>query len=350
MTSYVYTVTPPYDTQNLANNINNSSIITTELIVVSISGTNLTVTFQIALSTPEENELINLVNDNDTIIKINPTINSINIVVAATTTSGALLSDFAAGQSIDNVTLNKNDSILIKDQVNNVENGIYLIKESGAPDRIDLLDKKNAGSTLVLVNQGTTNANTMWICTNEFGSDLVGTDGLTFEFYGLTGPTGPLGPIGPTGSTGPTGFTGPTGNTGPTGPTGSTGPINPTQVQMTLGNEIKSGLTFQPILSSTYTALRNFIYKYNENNPVNFSLVYSISSPGSFDFRLQDITNRMTVATITGLTSTDGIITIAETTSFSNMPTANAIFEVQYSETTGNKSSITIYTIYFEYA
>lgn len=312
MTSYTYTVTPPYDTENLANNINNSSIITTGLIVITVSNTNLTVTFQSTLSTPEENELINLVNNNDTIIKICPISSSIIIVISATTTSGTLSTDFVAGQIIDGVTLIKNDLILIKNQTNAIENGIYSVKLSGAPERINLFSNTNAGGTIVLVNQGTTNAGKLWICTNTFGSDIVGTDDLTFSFYN---------------------------------------PITPTQVQMTFSDNIKSGLTFQPVLSNIYNSIKTFMYTFNKNNPIKFKLVYSISSStGSFDFRIQDITNANTIAQLTGLTNTSGSVTTAETTTFTNMPTSDALFEIQYSETSGNKSPIVLYTAYFEYS
>ena len=311
MSTYTYAITPPFDTSNLANNIANSTIITTSLISI-LSGADLVIKFQSALSTPEENELTNLVNNNDAIIKKQEATISINIVIVATTTSGIITSSFAAGQVVDGITLNKNDLILIKDQTNAVENGIYLVKESGTPERSVLLDDTNAGSRIVLVNQGTSNAGKMWICTNVLGSDIVGTDGLNFSFYS---------------------------------------PVTPTQVQMTFSDNTRSSLSFQPVLSNIYTSLKTFVYTYNKNNPVKFKLVYSISSSiGSFDFRIQDITNAKTIATITGLTNTNGIISIAQTTSFTNMPTSDAIFEIQYSETSGNKSPISLYTAYFEYA
>ena len=53
----------------------------------------------------------------------------------ATTTSGTLSSDFEAGDTIDGVTLSAGDRILIKDQGEGSENGIYVVNTTGAPTR-----------------------------------------------------------------------------------------------------------------------------------------------------------------------------------------------------------------------
>lgn len=102
-------------------------------------------------------------------------------VRATTTTNGLFASAFANGGTIDGVTLETGDIILIKNQTTGSENGCYQVNASGAPTRIYLLDSTNANQFRVLVGEGTVNKFTNWICTNSFGSDVVGTDSLVFQ-------------------------------------------------------------------------------------------------------------------------------------------------------------------------
>ena len=53
----------------------------------------------------------------------------------ATTSALTLASDFNTGDSLDGVTLALGDRILIKDQADASENGIYTVNGSGAPTR-----------------------------------------------------------------------------------------------------------------------------------------------------------------------------------------------------------------------
>lgn len=84
-------------------------------------------------------------------------------VRAATTVAGTLASDFENGDTIDGVVLATGDRILIKNQADQTENGIYIVAVSGAPARST---DANTGAELVqatcLVNEGTVNAETQW--------------------------------------------------------------------------------------------------------------------------------------------------------------------------------------------
>jgi hypothetical protein len=103
-------------------------------------------------------------------------------VKVTTTIAGTLSSSFTNGQIIDNVILNTNDRILIKNQINGIENGIYIVQSSGSPTRTtDFNIGQNASSAFFFVEQGDTNANTGWVCTNNNVNDIIGTDNLTFS-------------------------------------------------------------------------------------------------------------------------------------------------------------------------
>jgi hypothetical protein len=58
-------------------------------------------------------------------------------VRVATAVAGTLASSFENGDVVDGVTLATNDRILIKNQATASENGIYVVKASGAPDRAE---------------------------------------------------------------------------------------------------------------------------------------------------------------------------------------------------------------------
>lgn len=107
-------------------------------------------------------------------------------VKVATTTQQNLSLDFVSGNVIDNYTLVLNDRILIKDQFDPVENGIYKIT-NGTPTRtIDLDIGYQATGIFVFVENGNVNASLGWICNSPSTFDTVGTDPLYFtQFTGL---------------------------------------------------------------------------------------------------------------------------------------------------------------------
>lgn len=108
-------------------------------------------------------------------------------VRAATTANGTLASAYENGDTIDGVVLATGDRILIKDQTTGSENGIYTVNASGAPTRATDADA-NAEVTAgfaVFVEEGTANADSGWVLTNN-GAVVVGTTALVFtQFTGL---------------------------------------------------------------------------------------------------------------------------------------------------------------------
>ena len=107
---------------------------------------------------------------------------------AATTASGTLSSSFENGDTIDGVTLSTNDRILIKDQSTASENGIYIVKASGAPDRSsDMPVGDTASGDFTFVTEGTINGDHGFVCTSNSGSDTVGTHNLSFTQFSGAG-------------------------------------------------------------------------------------------------------------------------------------------------------------------
>jgi hypothetical protein len=111
-------------------------------------------------------------------------------VRAATTANGTLATAFANGQVIDGVTLATGDRILLKNQTTAADNGIYTVNASGAPTRAtdaDASAEVTPGMT-VPVEEGTTNADTIWLLTTNAAITL-GTTALAFTQIGASGST-----------------------------------------------------------------------------------------------------------------------------------------------------------------
>ena len=106
----------------------------------------------------------------------------------ATTASGTLSSSFENGDTIDGVTLSTNDRILIKDQSTASENGIYIVKSSGAPDRSDdMAVGESASGDFTFVTEGSVNGDHGFVCTSNSGSDTIGTHNLSFTQFSGAG-------------------------------------------------------------------------------------------------------------------------------------------------------------------
>ena len=105
-------------------------------------------------------------------------------VRAATTAPVSLATDLEDGDVLDGVTLATGDRVLVKDQADPIENGIYVVQASGAAVRAT---DANTGPELinatVFVDAGTANADSGWTQTSTVAT--VGTDGIVWvQFTG----------------------------------------------------------------------------------------------------------------------------------------------------------------------
>jgi hypothetical protein len=115
------------------------------------------------------------------------------VVRVTTSVNGIITSSFANGQIVDGVTLVTGDRILIKNQTTGIQNGIYTVQSAGSPVRTSDYDEgESVAGTFILVTSGTLNADTGWICTNDYPNDIVGTDSLAFKLISgdVSGPSG----------------------------------------------------------------------------------------------------------------------------------------------------------------
>lgn len=92
-------------------------------------------------------------------------------VRAATTANITIATALNNGDSLDGVTLATGDLVLVKNQSSAQENGVYVVGVS--PARSSEFDTYNEHpGSLIGVAEGSTNADTIWICTSNDGGTL----------------------------------------------------------------------------------------------------------------------------------------------------------------------------------
>jgi len=106
------------------------------------------------------------------------------ICEAASTADVTISSGLENGDTIDGVTLATGDQVLLKDQSSDSQNGIYTVVSSGTASRsteYNTIDE--ISGQMVVINQGSTNDNTIWLCTTDSSATL---DSSSITFTKIT--------------------------------------------------------------------------------------------------------------------------------------------------------------------
>ena len=136
---------------------------------VSISGGSIT-----GLSTPSNNSDVAIKSYVDDAVA---GLRTRTIAEVATTANVNLSNGLEAGDTIDGVTLVAGDRVLVKDQSTATENGLYIAVSSGSASRDpehDTIAELSGG--MVVVNQGSTNDNKIFLCTTDNDGSLDSTN------------------------------------------------------------------------------------------------------------------------------------------------------------------------------
>jgi len=92
-------------------------------------------------------------------------------VRAATTANITISTALNNGDTLDGVTLATGDLVLVKDQSTPAQNGVYVV--GVAPARFSEFDTYDEHpGTLIAAEEGTANADTLWLCTSNVGGTL----------------------------------------------------------------------------------------------------------------------------------------------------------------------------------
>ena len=104
-------------------------------------------------------------------------------VMVATTANITL----SGTQTIDGVAVTADKRVLVKDQSTGTENGIYLCKAGAWSRADDFATGDDEAGAFTFVEQGTVNGDNGFVCTNNAGDAVVGTDALTFTQFSGAG-------------------------------------------------------------------------------------------------------------------------------------------------------------------
>ena len=88
-------------------------------------------------------------------------------------------------QTIDGVYVSVEDRVLVKDQTDATQNGIYIVTSGSWLRAEDADEGSKLVSAAVFVSEGTTNADKGFVCTND--SITIGVTGITFVNFTTTG-------------------------------------------------------------------------------------------------------------------------------------------------------------------
>ena len=102
------------------------------------------------------------------------------IARVASTANVVLASGLENGDTLDGVTLATGNRVLLKNQTTNSQNGLYTVVASGTASRDTEFDTiSELAGQLILVSEGTTNADTMYLCTTDTSATL-GSSAITY--------------------------------------------------------------------------------------------------------------------------------------------------------------------------
>jgi len=108
-------------------------------------------------------------------------------VRVASTTNIDISSGLVDSVTIDGVTVSTGDRVLLKDQTDATENGVYVVVASGAASRAADFDEPEevTSGVFFFVEEGASGDNRGFVLTSDGGQQAVGTDPLTFvQFSG----------------------------------------------------------------------------------------------------------------------------------------------------------------------
>lgn len=103
-------------------------------------------------------------------------------VIAATTANIVL----TGTQTIDGITLNAGDRVLVKNQTVASQNGIYVVSASAWVRATDMAAWSGVPGAFTFVEEGTTQADTGWVCTSDPGG-TIGVTNITFAQFSGAG-------------------------------------------------------------------------------------------------------------------------------------------------------------------
>lgn len=90
-------------------------------------------------------------------------------------------------QTIDGVAVSASDRVLVKDQTDQKDNGVYICAAGSWARAADFAAGSSEAGAFTFVEQGTVNGDNGFVCTSDKGSDVVGTNNIVFSQFSGAG-------------------------------------------------------------------------------------------------------------------------------------------------------------------
>ena len=97
---------------------------------------------------------------------------------------------------VDDITVAEGDRVLLTNQADPIENGIWIVRAGAWERPQDYLDGSEAASSVVFSQEGTDYGDDGWLCTTNSGADIVGTNSTAWTVFTASGGAPPIGPAG----------------------------------------------------------------------------------------------------------------------------------------------------------
>lgn len=96
------------------------------------------------------------------------------------------IASLSGPQTIDTVSLIAGDRVLLISQTTTTQDGIYIVAAGAWTRATDFAIGSTVAGSFIFIEEGS-NADTGWVCTNNKGSDVVGTNDLIFTQFSGAG-------------------------------------------------------------------------------------------------------------------------------------------------------------------
>ena len=93
----------------------------------------------------------------------------------------------SGAQTVDAISLVDSDRVLLSGQTDPSENGIWIVRAAAWERPVDFDTGISAAGAFCFVEEGTSYADSGWVCTNDGGSDVVDTNDLAFTQFSGAG-------------------------------------------------------------------------------------------------------------------------------------------------------------------
>jgi hypothetical protein len=154
---------------------------TTQIMDATVTSPKLLITADLDMTTHKIVNVVDPINPQDAATRAWVLAQLSGAVSAALTAKAATTANITLSgtQTVDGIALSVNDICLVKNQTTQSQNGVYTVA-SGAWTRVPGMDTwAEVPGIMVSVQQGTTNADTLWLSTADAGGTL-GTTSITF--------------------------------------------------------------------------------------------------------------------------------------------------------------------------